>query len=69
MSMRKSEIIAQYSDPLPCRTCALALDPVGKYSRAESFLCKKHPNFKNRKPSGVLFYGKKCEFYREEPNN
>lgn len=66
MSVHSSDIVTTYSDPLPCRTCKYALEPVGKYSRAESAICQKYDSLKNPKPYGVMFGNKKCEFYEEK---
>lgn len=66
MSLKNSEMMAKYSVPLPCRKCKYVLEPVGKYSRAESLFCKKYRDYQHRKPSGVLFCNEPCEFYQED---
>lgn len=65
MGVNSSEMEARYSNPLPCKTCRYALSDIGSFSQAESAFCNKYPDLKNRKPSGVLFWGRPCEFYEK----
>ena len=66
MGLKNTEMIAKYSNPLPCRSCKFELEPVGEYSRAESVFCKKYRDYQHRKPSGVLFCNEPCEFYQKD---
>lgn len=63
---RDTEIESRYSDPLPCRKCKNTLDPVGEFRRDEAAFCKKYDSAKNRKPYGVLFGNRPCEFFDGE---
>ena len=65
MSVKESEIVSMYSDPLPCKTCKFTLKPVGKFRRDESALCEKYDSMGNMKPYGVLFCGEKCDYYEK----
>ena len=65
MSVNSSEIVTKYSEPLPCRTCAYSLPPVGDFSRAESATCKKYDGKEKLKPYGVMFSNEKCKFYKK----
>ena len=62
----KGEMENRYSNPLPCRTCIYALEPIGGFSRAESAMCEKYDSMDNMKPYGVLFGNKKCSEYESE---
>ena len=66
MGVNSSDMEARYSNPLPCKTCKYALPDIGKFSQAESAFCEKYPDFKNKKPSGVLFWNRPCEFYAKD---
>lgn len=67
--MAFDEIVGKYSEPLPCDTCTLALDPIGKFSRARNCFCKVYKDLSNAKPTGVLFGNKPCKYYKNRPKS